>query len=226
MTSTATPAAATASTVRSTSATRVPPQGPVHGLGDDRAVHQRVGVGQADLEDVGPGLGHGAAASMAPSTVGKPAGQIADQGGAGCSAASLADGGRAGPRTRRRLLRSGAGSQRSDAVSMSLSPRPDRLTRTSVRAQPRAAAAHGQGVRGFERGDDALGAAQQREGGQASSSVTARSSARPVSLSSCARGRRRGSRGRRRCCGVSIDLALLVLQQVGAEPCRTPGVRR
>ena len=34
-------------------------EGLVRGVGDDRAVHQRVAVGDADLDDVDAGLDHG-----------------------------------------------------------------------------------------------------------------------------------------------------------------------
>ena len=54
----------------------------VHGLGDHRAVHQRVGVGQADLDDVGPRRGHGPGGLDRTLDGGEPGGQVADQGGA------------------------------------------------------------------------------------------------------------------------------------------------
>ena len=81
MTSAGTPVAATASTVRSTSRTRVPPASArSHRLLDDRAVDQRVGVGQADLDDVGAGLGHRPGRRDRAVHGGEPGRQVPDEG--------------------------------------------------------------------------------------------------------------------------------------------------
>jgi len=66
-------------------------QRPVHRLGDHRAVHQRVGVGQAHLDDVGSGLCHGQGRLDGAGHGREPGRQVADQGRA-IARARLAEG--------------------------------------------------------------------------------------------------------------------------------------
>ena len=148
----------------------------VGGVLDDRAVHERVAVGHADLDDVDAGLDHGhASPRSSPRRSGsRPAGSRS---------------GRPGPRSRQRrrtsstarahrasvALGSGssavrsalvdAGRTTSAAVSMSLSPRPERLTSSSASGPSSRPDLHGAGerVRRLDGRDDALGAAEQAE---------------------------------------------------------------
>jgi hypothetical protein len=105
----------------------------------------------------------------------------------------------------------------SATVCMSLSPRPERLTSRilSLGQGRRQLGGVGQGVAGFQRRDDAFVRHRSWKACSASSSVIVTYSARPMSLSQACSGRRRVVEAGRDRMGLD-DLAVLVLQQVGA----------
>ena len=128
----------------------------VHGLGDDRAVHQRVGVGQADLDDVGAGRGHGPGRLDGAVHGGEPGGQVADQGGAAVRvrpsrSVTATDGHSAEPLRRGVHVLVAAAGQVDQ----------DQAVRAEFAADLQRA---GQRVRRLDGRDDALGPAQHREG--------------------------------------------------------------
>ena len=199
---------------------------------DDRAVHQRVAVGHADLDDVAAGLDqHAHRLDRALDRSGsRPAGSRRAR--RGRSVAAL----RAQHRARRRApwsatdgLRPRRRPNHVAAVSMSLSPRPDRLTSDSGvagRARCPSSMAPGQRVRRLDGRDDALGAAEQAErlhglvvGGVAV--LGAADVAQPGVLGPDARVvEARGDR-------VRLDgLAVVVLQQVAHRAVQHAGRRR
>ena len=179
---------------------------------DGRAVHHRVAVGQADLDDVAAGLDH-RAHRLDPTRRRREAGrQVADQRGAALGlrrrrrplrrSPALHGALRRASRSRRRLAGVVVGvvspsPNHSTAVSMSLSPRPDRFTRIVEPGQllrpacsaPASACADSiAGMMPSVRQSSAKASI-------ASASVTGRYVARPVSAGRRARGRRPGSRG-------------------------------
>ena len=159
-------------------------EGLVRGIGDDRAVHERVAVGDADLDDVDTRLDHGNHRLDRALDAGKADGQVADEGGAVLRTAAsehVADtdaGGRGAhswvlpsPSAPRVVGGAARGRVAVDEAEV-LGSRVHVLVAASgevdqqqgVRAELAADLdGAGEGVGGLERGDDPLGAAEQLE---------------------------------------------------------------
>ena len=176
-------------------------------------------------------------AAMEPSTLGIADGQVADEGGPALGPARL-DG--VAPTltactpialgARRRRPRASASSSSSPnqaaAVCDVLVAAAGEVDQQDGVAAELAADLHGagQGVRGLDGGDDALGAAEQRKASMASSSVIGPVLRAPdVEQVGVLRADARGSRGRRR--RVRLDgLAVVVLHDVGEGAVQHAGV--
>ena len=192
---------------------------------DDRTVHDRVGVGQLDLDDVDAGGDHRLHRVDAAVDRREPGRHAADQHaavlGPGLVEHDLQVAHDRAPPCSSKMPNHFA------AVSTSLSPRPERLTRIvgcgAERAGPRQPERAGERVRALDRRDDALGlgrAARTRPSPRRRS-PTRRSPGRSRSATR-APDRRRGSRGRPRSSATrSSDR-----RRPAAGSCGRPGTRR
>ena len=162
---------------------------------DHRAVGERVGERHAELDQVGAGAPRRPRRSPASaSEVGEAAHQVGHQ-----RARAWPCRERGGDASCRRPA--AARSRRGSSTSArSLSPRPERQTRSSASSPRRRVGEHpGDRVRGLERGDDPLQLGERAEGRQRVG-VRDRLVARAAGVAQprVLRARRRGSRGRRR----------------------------